>query len=580
MAIAPNQLRIVLLGVTLICSISNATAQTDPSEKASTPTTGTISGRVVNESGQPLSHASVFVSAPIGPTQARNVMTDDGGNFTITGLDPYAYYLSAVAPSYINMPRDPDVPSPTYRVGDSVTIIMLKGAVLTGTVTNAAGDPVVQVGVRALMVRDANGQEPIAARFPIERTTDDRGVYRLYGLPPGTYVVSAGGRSGGFGSDLYETNAPTYAPGATRDTASEITVRPGDEISGVDIHYRGDVGHAISGSIINPPTNNASLNISLYQLVHGVRQMAASAFQFQNTSGFSFFGLADGDYELMAQSNSAQGEFLMSEPQRLSLRGADISGLKLGLKSLAFISGNVALENSAATECANKHKPVFSETMIVATRERRANDSEVGPGYILGQTLLDNKGDFVLRNLVPGQFTLSARFFAKYWYLRSIQSSSVTAQAAARGTDLARSGLALKFGDRVSGVTVTLAEGAASLRGTVKLEAKQSVPAKLYVHLFPAEKESADDVLRFFTAPVASDASFSLNNIAPGKYWLVTRVVTDNESTTDLKLRSPQRADTRAQLRGSAVAIGTPLELKPCQNLTSFELPLKLSTKP
>ena len=574
-----THLRLAMAASAVICSIGLTMAQTEQTEKASTATSGAISGRVVNDSGQPIPHATVFISAPIGPTQARTATTDEGGNFTVTNLDPFAYYISAVAPSYVNMPRDPDVPTPVYRVGDAVTINMLKGAVITGTVTNAAGDPMVQAGVRAVMVRDANGQEPVTARFPVERMTDDRGIYRIYGLPPGTYIISAGGRStmGGFQSNAYDTNAPTYAPAATRDTAAEINLRAGDEVTGVDIHFRGDVGHAISGSITNPVTSNASNSITLYQLIHGVRQMTASSFQFPNATGFAFFGLPDGDYEMTAQSNSAQGTLLISEPLHVTMKGADVQGLVLTLKPLASISGSVVLEASTAAECANKRKPLLTETMISATRERKLGDSVIAPNYISGQTLLDNKGDFTLRNLAPGQFTMGSRFFAKYWYVRSIQSPGSSVQAGARRIDVARNGLALKSGDHINGVTVSLTEGAASLRGAVKLAANESVPEKLYVHLLPAEREAADDVLRYFTVPVLADASFSLNNIAPGKYWLVTQVAADTDSTSDVKLRSPAHADLRTQLRSSANTNGTSVELKPCQNLASFELPLKVS---
>jgi Carboxypeptidase regulatory-like domain len=75
-----------------------------------------------------------------------------------------------------------------YRVGDNVTITMIKGGVITGRVTNATGEPLIGVRVNAVMTRGAEGNTARrAAARP--RFTDDRGFYRLYGLPPGTYVV-------------------------------------------------------------------------------------------------------------------------------------------------------------------------------------------------------------------------------------------------------------------------------------------------------------------------------------------------------------------------------------------------------
>src|SRR5258708_20302274 len=84
-----------------------------------------------------------------------------------------------------------------------------------------------------------------------DRATDDRGYYRLYGLQPGTYIVSAGGATqfgGAFGNSVYANDAPTFAPASTRDTAVEIVVSSGQEAT-ADIRYRGEPGHSISGRV-------------------------------------------------------------------------------------------------------------------------------------------------------------------------------------------------------------------------------------------------------------------------------------------------------------------------------------------
>jgi len=111
------------------------------------------------------------------------------------------------------------------------------------------------VTVRAFHVRDENGKPTAGSGTIGERMTDDRGVYRMYGLLPGTYIVSAGGMTrffGGYGTGAHDQDAPTYAPSATRDTAQEVVVRSGDEAT-ADIQYRGEPGHAISGTVSGFP---------------------------------------------------------------------------------------------------------------------------------------------------------------------------------------------------------------------------------------------------------------------------------------------------------------------------------------
>ena len=86
----------------------------------------------------------------------------------------------------------------------------MRGGAITGTVTNAMGEPVVAVRVRATMIRDARGESP---RLPVlissEQPTDDRGIYRIYGLRPGTYIVSAGGSGFAYQFNPYAPDLPT-----------------------------------------------------------------------------------------------------------------------------------------------------------------------------------------------------------------------------------------------------------------------------------------------------------------------------------------------------------------------------------
>ncbi|HEV2835653.1 MAG TPA: carboxypeptidase-like regulatory domain-containing protein, partial [Pyrinomonadaceae bacterium] len=140
-----------------ICVFAQATQQPAPrSETGSTSSNGTITGKVVDDRGQPISNAMVSVRAVGSSGQGQSVTTDREGAFQATGLDPASYIISASMPAYTVPPRDPSItPATTYRVGDSVTLTLVKGGVVTGTVTNSNGDPVIAIAVRAQMIRDA-----------------------------------------------------------------------------------------------------------------------------------------------------------------------------------------------------------------------------------------------------------------------------------------------------------------------------------------------------------------------------------------------------------------------------------------
>src|SRR5439155_17160086 len=137
----------------------------------------------------------------------------------------------------------------------------------------------------------------------------------------------------------------------------------------------------------------------------------------------------------------------------------------------------------------------------------------------------NNKGDFLISALEAGRYRLETKLSGEHWYVRAI-----TLPAPARNQkpiDAARDGLALKAGERVKDLIVTVAEGAASMRGKVTVTVGAKLPARLRVHVIPTERESADDVLRYAQVNANRDGSFTLTNLAPGKYWLLARAIPD-----------------------------------------------------
>src|SRR5918993_308050 len=83
------------------------------------------------------------------------------GRFVLTNLDPGVYRVSANAPGYVeefDPTADPSEPRNLYRPGDSVTLRLTKGGVITGKVTDAAGEPVVGARVATVRLRDGAGR--------------------------------------------------------------------------------------------------------------------------------------------------------------------------------------------------------------------------------------------------------------------------------------------------------------------------------------------------------------------------------------------------------------------------------------
>ena len=553
--------------VLALCVVARGQS-TGPKSKEE-PITGAIDGKVVNESGQPMAGASVFVRTVSAGTN-RSTITDLDGNFRVNGLETGLYVVSANSPAYTSVPGDPEAPK-YYRLGDSARVELVRGGAITGTVSNAMGEPLIAVRVRAVMVRDDKGK---AARSPgfMEQPTDDRGIYRIYGLAPGTYLVSAGGGSLMPSSTVYDTDVPTFAPSSTRDTAAEVSVKSGEDVS-VDIRYRGEPGHSISGSVKVLGPSNASITLTR----PGSSIPLAMTIQLPTMRGFVFNGLADGDYYVVAQesvpSQTPPGSptLAVSEPQKITIKGADVTGVELFTKPLGSISGKILLEPTKVPDCQGKRPPLMAEALVRFRRPEKEIEKDEGEALrVFGSAATpDAAGAFVLRNLQRGSYQFEPRFYARYWYLQSITINSTGPKA--QRTDAAANWTTLKPGEHLANLTITLAEGAASIHGTAP-STDAALPPPVVVYLIPNDRDKVEDVLRYFVADVAGDGTFNFNNVPPGKYLALTQTTVEPQIANSAKLRQPEAATARTKLRRTAETKKTEIELKPCQNLADYQL--------
>ncbi|HEY5073756.1 MAG TPA: carboxypeptidase-like regulatory domain-containing protein [Pyrinomonadaceae bacterium] len=551
-----------------------------------------ITGRVVNSAGEPLSGAVVYAgSLGTGPRSQRATV-DTNGEFKIEGLEAGLYRLSASAPGYVPAPQPSPIDSQGYyRIGDSVTLRMIKGGVITGTVTGPKG-PLVAVGVHAIRVRDEEGKLLSAPTLFRERSTDDRGVYRFYGLSPGGYLISAARpRIGLIAPTAYDNDAPTYFPSSTRDTAAEVVVRDGEEIT-ADIQYRAEPGHAISGKVDGVLESQTQFppgaSVTIHDVGDRTAMMSVSASSNENF-GFAINGVPDGEYELAASQYLQSRDELRSKPRRVTVHGADVTGMILTLAPLASIEGRLVFENDPKAGCGKRRETAAQETIVFGRRyepERKTNVAakttplpEVSLSAInqVSVGAADAKGSFTLRNLPSGSYRIDPRPPASGWYVRSIAlGAAQTATARAASLVVARDGIILKSGERVSGLTVTITEGAASIRGRISVAAGQSLPPRMRLYLVPAERDSSENLLRFFEGTVANDGTFVMGNLAPGRYWMIAQPAEESDSNSVKSIKSDSAF--RSKVLRDGEALKKEIAFKPCERTTDYDLPYSTAT--
>ncbi len=149
---------------------------------------GKITGLVLGE-GKPLPFVQVSLNQAGGGSQGQTKTSADG-RFSVSGLQPGVYLISVYAPAFQS--DDLENGRIIARVGDDVTIRLDRGGVITGRVTDEKNRPVVAVAVSADRIRDEEGRSRRNSSSSMDAFTDDQGVYRLFGLPAGTFVVHAG----------------------------------------------------------------------------------------------------------------------------------------------------------------------------------------------------------------------------------------------------------------------------------------------------------------------------------------------------------------------------------------------------
>lgn len=535
----------------LLASMAFAAQETPSNRKE-----GAITGQVLGEDGQPVARASIE-SNSLGAKSRYNrpVSTDREGNFKLTQLPPGLYAVNAFLPGFV---ADNGQQPRYYRVGDHVTIRMVKGGVISGRVLDIRGEPLVNIRVFPRKIREEAGTRTIldTDAFRYFPMTDDRGYYRIFGLPAGTYLVYATIQNAPF-TYYPALRGPTYHPSSTREGATEITLQAGQEVSGVDIRERTETGIRVSGRVIADADafqGRESVAVNLVNRIDGRSEGTAFA---QRSGEFEMNGVFDGDYEIFASQYSREQNLLASPAQRISIRGADLTGLNLPMKRLGSIEGRVVIETSTPSRKCNP-AVTFNreEIMLRATAMQPAREylQVLGafPLWMRTGNTVDDKGAFALRTLPPGTYFPIADLPDESWYVKSIERGKNAPPISA--------GIPLKLGETISDVSLTIAEGGTSLAGRV--ESKK----KMRVYLFPAA--ASNDLLRHAEMTTNADGGFQFNHLAPGKYLLLAKPA----PAADPEIPQLWNAADRAALRREAEAAKKEVELLSCKPVKSYAL--------
>lgn len=368
----PNRLRgrvFCLTAALGMASLAGAHAQRparDANAAVTVPAgTGSLGGVVRDADDHPLRHATVSISGDM--RFDRTVTTDDAGRFLFRNLSAGRFTVSAQKGGYPRMSYGATRPYRTgsgvlLAAGQQVTDIVLhlaRGAVFTGTVYDDHGHPMPDVPIMAWEVRTSlSGERTLAfgSGEGAQTSSDDRGVYRIWGLAPGEYTIGsawfysspdvtvptdaeiraafaateagAPGQPGLASSPQVEPHHFSYArvfyPGVLDPLAAgTMRVAAGEERDGVDLHMQFQPMSRIEGTVVGPsgPVPNVRLSLSRRSSVRALN--SRMVWPALSDGHFTTPDLGPGDYTILAELRGGGGKPSLWASQDVTIAGAD-----------------------------------------------------------------------------------------------------------------------------------------------------------------------------------------------------------------------------------------------------------------
>ena len=349
---------IILFGLLFIGSaVAGQTPVRDQPQKPSGGT-GAIRGRVVRaDTGEPLRRAQVRIDEWSAKDQSgpASTMTDAEGRYELTPLPAGSYHLKASRGGYVEVAygqRRPFERGRPLELGEgavlqNIDFALPPGAVVTGRVVDEIGEPVSHASVSLARRRYIDGERQLVAQSG--SSTDDRGEFRIFGVPAGDYVMIARSEQMEFGSRDRVRYVPTYYPGTpVASEAERITVSPGQEMSGIIIALARAATATVRGVVRSSGQGYLGpFTVVTAQEIGGARADGHTAMGTAASDGsFTIAGLLPGTYVMEARSMTGS-EFASKE---VVVGGSDVAGVSLILSQGVTARGRISFDTGKPPE--------------------------------------------------------------------------------------------------------------------------------------------------------------------------------------------------------------------------------------
>ena len=530
-----------------------------PRDRVESDVVGTslIAGRVVAaESGRPLRRVQVRV---VGERQrgGRLASTDEDGRYEIPDLPAGSYRVTASKGGYVTLQfgqRHPLEDGTPVDVRDrhaleDVDFSLPRGGVITGAIVDEFGEPVAEALVQAYSYRFLGGQRRLV---PADRgQTNDIGEYRLFGLPPGDYYVSAALQTFRRSRDMTTDDtgyAPTFYPGTPNASeANRVTVGVGQELAGVSFSLMPVTLSRLSGRVITSlgePLGGAFVGLTQDGGVP-VAGVGAPGARTRGDGSFTISDVTPGRYRIMARSGrGGRGRVAERDSEFgvyvVTVMGGDIENLVLTTAPGASAFGTIAIGAGA--------QPTFDAKSV--TIDAVPLDSTLGPIGGSARARVDDDWSFEIPGLWGAQL-IRASGLPTGWVLQ---------EARLGGRDVTDEPVDFGEVDPALRLEVVLTSQSTEVTGHVADD--QGTIADYTVILFADDPNRWGYRSRFVAAARPSDdGSFTIRNLPPARYLAIALTFVERDAWVDPEFLARLRLSARPFDLAAGGTVALDLEL-------------------
>ena len=583
-----------------------------PTERRIPIGSATVSGTVTTADGRPIAGARVTVSGQIpqnvtvssgvlpgalpvrggavppgvsvqtgrsvsaGPANAtpanlsRTMLTDAAGQFSFPRMPAGQFSVSVTHSQYLAQnygQRRTGGPGTYIPLTDgqqlALKITMLRGGVISGTIFGPDGAPQPNAQVRGWRYQMVNGVKRLQSNG--YANADDRGMYRMFGLQPGDYVIAATPNTN---NDLANRTAtqyeqieqaiasgqaipptasgltptvsvpvinmqpgdyvpppgylPTFAPSSpSPQSATAVTVAGNEERVGVDVFVRLTQASVVQGEVSTPVDPGVNVQVMLVN-DDPTDAVDANGNQSDAKGKFTFRGVLPGKYTLSAMTVPQPQPYTPGQPQQppqltdaqklwgrvsVIVSGEPTLDVSIALKPARSISGSLLFEMARPPDLSRTRMSVAISPAVDSPPQAYYGafpQAQVGPD-----------GRFTLTGVVPGRYTIR------------LNSGGFLKSAMVGAQDTLDFPLDFTGENDVTGATLTMTDAISELGGTLTDNAGKPASDYFIIAATTDNRYWTPGSRRVVAARPGPDGRYTLRALPPGSYYL--GAVTDLE---------------------------------------------------